>query len=71
MTASISSNSISFDTISLERTVQHILDTRQITRIDQQQLMKFGMASINGQSTQRLMNQISEALRFGRLRVVD
>lgn len=71
MTASFAPKSILLDTIAFEGTVQHILATRQITRTDQQRLMKFGMASINTQHTQKLMNQISEALRFGRLRVVD
>ena len=71
MTALIAPESITFDAMALEGTVQHILETRQITRTDQQRLMKFGMASINNQHAQRLMAQISEALRFGRLRVVD
>lgn len=71
MTVSFAPEYILLDTMAFEGTVQHILETRQITRTDQQRLMKFGMASISTQHTQKLMDQISEALRFGRLRVVD
>ncbi len=71
MTASTPSNSVIFDPTTLEATVQHILASRRITRADQQRLMSLCMETINNQQTMSLMNQISEALRVGRLRVVD
>lgn len=71
MTASTPSDFVKFDPTSLENTVQHILASRRITRADQQRLMALCMAAINNQQTMVLMNQISEALRVGRLRVVD
>jgi hypothetical protein len=71
MTASTHSDSVRFDPTSLEKTVQNILASRRITRADQQRLMALCMAAINNQQTMVLMNQISEALRVGRLRVVD
>ncbi|MEM7770424.1 MAG: hypothetical protein AAF327_07930 [Cyanobacteria bacterium P01_A01_bin.37] len=60
-----------FDSLSLESTVHHILSTRRVTRTDQQRLMQFGMASLNNQKALGLMNQVAEALRIGRLRVID
>ncbi|MEL6221557.1 MAG: hypothetical protein AAFR31_02820 [Cyanobacteria bacterium J06627_8] len=71
MTVSIASESSLLESLSLEDTVQHILETRRITRIDQQRLMQFGMASLNNQNAIQLVNKVSEALRVGRLRVID
>lgn len=56
----------------LESVVQHIFETRCITRHDQQQFMiRILSAKTIAPQEQALVNRVFDALRLGQLRVVD
>ncbi len=53
---------------SLEQLINHILDSRQLTRQDQRQLLS--LQSLTSQE-QTLVNRLFDRLRLGLVRVVD
>lgn len=53
---------------SLEQLINHILDSRQLTREDQRQLL--ALQSLTSQE-QTLINRLFDRLRLGFVRVVD
>ncbi len=55
-------------TVSVEQLVARILDTRQITRADQQVLLTLRQLEPRDQA---LINRVAERLHMGLLRVVD
>lgn len=56
------------DTLTLEKIVERILATRQITRLDQHSLL--ALSNLNAQE-KLLINRLFDRLRTGLLKVVD
>ncbi len=56
---------------SIEDIVNHVFDTRRITRLDQQHFMKAALSNTLSSHDHALINQVFDALQRGMLRVVD